>query len=88
MKKEYIEFIENYWLNSPQYAIGKCKMMSELMSMYFPELKIVHGIVNGIKNNVLEEHPHWWLIDKENNIIDPTKSQFCDLNNIIYKQEN
>lgn len=39
-----------------------------------PKLKRIRGHYYCPLSN--QKHPHWWLKDKSNNIIDPTKNQF------------
>ena len=46
------------------------------MQKLFPELKRIRGYYRETVSG--RYHPHWWLVDGKNNIIDPTKSQFMD----------
>ena len=67
---KYEEWINKWLENNNPYL--KCEEASKLMKLSFPELTRVRG-------HVLTEHgerPHWWLIDENLNIIDPTASQF------------
>ena len=52
---------------------GKCVEATEAMVRAFPELKRVRGHYYDI---AWGERQHWWLIDEDRNIIDPTKEQF------------
>jgi hypothetical protein len=70
MKLEYQVWINNWIENNNPYL--KCREATDLMKGTFSELRRIRG-------HVLTEHgerSHWWLVDEENNIIDPTKSQF------------
>ena len=70
---KYQRWIQNY--NGRIYR--KCKEVSEEMQKAFPELKIVKGMVTIIEN--LKEYQHQWLIDINNNIVDPTAKQWAGI---------
>jgi len=52
---------------------GKCAEVTEKMQKSFPELERVRGHYYCY---VWGERQHWWLVDRDNNIIDPTMEQF------------
>lgn len=74
MTDKYQQWIAE-WLkyNNPH---NKCREAAEEMISIFPELQKVRGWV--ITPEYGEKYPrqHWWCIDKNNNIIDPTASQW------------
>jgi len=73
MKEEYILRIRNN-VEDPEH---QCKKYVDLMQKEFPELKKVRGwYFSG------RDIPHWWCIDENNNIIDPTIDQFDDKNGV------
>lgn len=82
MKIQYKEWIHQflYRINDPT---GKCRGAVEDMKAHFPELKIEKGYVvhpfiqpDTLIKNDFHGVPHWWLIDEEGSIVDPTESQF------------
>lgn len=50
---------------------GECKERCEAMRVIFPELQMVRGHVL-FRGRPTKPEPHWWLVDSEDNIIDPT----------------
>jgi hypothetical protein len=72
MKPEYLKFIEDN-CPTPGYARGNCRCLSGLMTEWFPELRQVNGLYHC---PVLGKQPHWWCVDKDENVIDPTVHQF------------
>ena len=65
---------------------GKCKEMSEALCKENPDLTLVRGhYYCPIWNS---NEPHWWCIDKEGKIIDPTKLQFPSGGSGIYTPFN
>ncbi len=52
---------------------GKCKEMSEALILNNPHLRLVRG---HYIDHIWPDQPHWWCVDAEGNIIDPTKDQF------------
>lgn len=52
---------------------GKCKEMSEAMVAADPSLRLVRG---HYYCPVWGEQPHWWCVNSEDEIVDPTKDQF------------
>ena len=69
MLAKYQEWIKNQ--NSDVF--GACKARTEEMVAAFPELKRVRGHYYDI---VWGERMHWWCVDPDGNIIDPTARQF------------
>ena len=70
MKLEYQQWVNNWLRNNTPHL--KCKEATEEMKITFPELKRIRG-------HVLTEYgerPHWWLVDENDNVIDPTSTQF------------
>jgi hypothetical protein len=58
--------------NVPE-AYGKCAEVTIAMQATFPELRRVRG---HYYCPVWGEREHWWLIDAEGEIVDPTAKQF------------
>lgn len=52
---------------------GKCKEMSEALIAENPTLRLVRG---HYYDGLWGKQGHWWCVDPEGNIIDPTKDQF------------
>jgi len=52
---------------------GKCKETCEAMAAAFSELKLVRGHYWCWSWGV---RTHWWLVDPQGGIVDPTKMQF------------
>lgn len=77
MKEEYRAWIDRL---TPEEINGKCSERTEEMAAAFPELKRVRGHVFLLF--CPEERPHWWLVDEDGEIIDPTVKQFTDSNYI------
>lgn len=65
----------NDWIkeNVDQDCLGKCKEMAEIMLETFLELRMVRG---HYYCPIWGERGHWWLIDENDDIVDPTRSQF------------
>lgn len=84
MNKKYFDWIKNYSKNNN--IEGKCAEVTNLMMMKFPELKRIRGHIKCVVDNNL--HSHWWLIDKNNNIIDPTEKQFIIITEYLPHDES
>jgi len=69
---EYKEWINKNYPDM-QSALAKCKEASQKMAKVFPELRVTNGFAHFI---TCEPRDHWWCVDKEGNIIDPTAHQF------------
>jgi len=61
-------------LNYKGDIFRKCKEVSEEMKLVFPELRIAKGLVQIIEN--MKWYQHQWLVDEEDNIVDPTARQW------------
>lgn len=51
---------------------GLCREAAEDMAKAFPALKVVRGHVHCLWG----KRGHWWCVDPEGNIVDPTVGQF------------
>ena len=69
----YEEWIVNY--KGDIYR--KCKEVSIEMQQVFPELRIAKGLVTIMENG--KDYQHQWLLDEENNIVDPTRRQWLGI---------
>lgn len=52
---------------------GKCREFSEQLCVENPEFKLIRGYYHC---PFWGKQPHWWCVDNNGTIIDPTKSQF------------
>lgn len=55
---------------------GLCAGATEQMVAAFPELRRVRGHVGHTAGRAYE--PHWWCVDPNGNIVDPTREQFFE----------
>lgn len=69
MKEKYKKWIEKNVTN----PYGACDEIAQKMELAFPELKRVRGHYHC---DVWGERAHWWLVDQDGGIIDPTAKQF------------
>ena len=69
---KYQSWIKN---NTTNYndAYGKCKEVTQKMQNVFPELTLIRGFYHC---PIWKQRCHWWLVDSQNNVIDPTARQF------------
>lgn len=67
--------------NITKNPYGECHKYAKLMVESFPELKMVRG---HYYCSTWGERGHWWCVDQDNNIVDPTASQFPSEGNGIY----
>ena len=70
MKDKYKNWIEA----NVKKVYGQCKDVTKDMAKAFPELKRVRGFYHC--SWLSKKREHWWLVDKDKNIIDPTVRQF------------
>lgn len=54
-------------------TFGKCREVTEQMAAAFPELRRVRGHYYCASWG---EREHWWLVDAEGEVVDPTAAQF------------
>lgn len=70
MKPQYKEWISD---NVNKNCLGQCAEVTEKMQKAFPELARVRGHFMccfwGLRS-------HWWLVDPDGEIVDPTVAQF------------
>jgi len=79
MKDKYKKWIDEHILDT---ADGLCLEWSGLMVQVFPELRLVEGrVVEGTG----DIGGHFWCVDPEDEIIDPTACQFDEI--ISYRFE-
>lgn len=62
---------ENY--STYELSYGECEQATIKMQELFPELKRIRG---HYYDTSWGEREHWWLIDENDEIIDPTAKQF------------
>jgi hypothetical protein len=69
----YTEWIEEYVArHENRFVRGKCKAATMEMVKVFPELRIVAGFAHAGWGR----DQHWWCIDLNDTIVDPTAEQF------------
>jgi len=68
VKEKYRLWIKAYVARHHGRVVGLCGYACNEMKAAFPELTIVKGFYNG---------EHIWLVDEDNEIVDPTVSQFA-----------
>jgi len=66
----YAEWIAQW---TPQQMVASCASRSQEMARVFPELKAVAGYICFLGGGKAE---HWWCVDPQGNVIDPTADQF------------
>ena len=94
MNKKYQDWIVKKNYNSMQNVIGKCDMATKQMIKEFPELQRVAGVVysrdnpDNFNRKQPKEYTHWWCVDPDRNIVDPTKEQFQLIGKLEYREMN
>ena len=73
MKADYQNWIFASGLDQFENSYGQCQRVVAEMKKAFPELKIVSGWYHCC---FWGERQHWWLVDEDGSIVDPTVSQF------------
>lgn len=58
----------------PHRTLGQCKRLSEEMVEAFTDLRLVKGHVHCPEP--WGKRGHWWLVDRDGVIVDPTRGQF------------
>jgi len=80
--------------NFPKTSDGqwlKCVEFCQVMLKEFPELRLKKGCVSSYDNidnphpKYPKQYPHNWLLDKDENIIDPTIKQFERIGELVYE---
>lgn len=75
--KKYIEkLIAEKYSGSPWNMLGQCQVESLAMQKVFPELAVVRGFVSVMVPGSPGRRGHWWCVDPDGNIVDPTRGQF------------
>lgn len=64
---------------------GNCREITKQMVLIFPKLKRVRGFYYDLL--LQKKFEHWWLIDKNNEIVDPTRKQFLGYGEYILWNE-
>lgn len=84
----YREWINLYELEYDLNVTDMCQEATLEMWLQFPELERVRGEVIG--DHCLRgagAHRHWWCLDRNGNIIDPTASQFSYIDEYVQMKE-
>lgn len=77
MIKKYLTWI----FDNVEHPLGRCAEYTERMKQEFPELTRVRGHYDC---TAWGRRPHWWLVDPEGEIVDPTAQQFPSLGTGTY----
>lgn len=81
MEYKYQEWISSHY-STFDSAYGQCGKATENMLAQFPELTRVRG---HYYCSLWGEREHWWLLDPQGNIIDPTAIQFPSHGHGVYQ---
>lgn len=73
MNEKYAQWIADEGLLSYENTYGRCVQVTLKMQECFPELERVRGHYLDL---VWGSWPHWWLVDPDGKIVDPTSVQF------------
>ena len=73
---------DSWIINYDGDIFRKCKEVSNEMQLVFPELRIANGLVQIIEN--MKWYQHQWLVDSDDNIVDPTSGQWLGI--VEYKE--
>lgn len=70
----YEAWISEHWATPEKNnGYGKCKEACEEMVLEFPHLRMQHGFYH---DSLWGLRPHWWLVDTDDSVVDPTRFQF------------
>lgn len=70
MKPEYRQWIAE---NVVGTGIGFCHSYSALIQNEFQHLRIARGVYGCLMGG---SYPHWWTVDVDETVVDPTAAQF------------
>lgn len=76
MNARHAEWVEGYLarFQHPSHCLGRCREAAEEIAAAFPgELEVVRGHVHDAEWG---KRGHWWCVDREGGIVDPTAAQF------------
>lgn len=85
MNQKYEKWINAFQKENPKTR-GLCTTATLSMVKKFPELTRVRGHVEDAL--CLKPIEHWWCVDSEDNIIDPTATQFSVILSYTKRNEN
>jgi len=76
------------WINkrvpTSKEALGNCHVVCNEMKLIFPELTIIKGwCIDLSLPKSRQSQAHYWLEDENENLIDPTVSQFGNIHKYI-----
>lgn len=72
MKREYSNWIKTN-VNQETHGYGECHEVSHAMAAVFTELTVKKGFYHC---HSWGRRTHWWLVDEDGQIVDPTARQF------------
>lgn len=70
LKPEYRQWIAENVEENPR---GFCNMFSHRLQREFPHLRVARGIYRTLAGY---GEPHWWTVDVDGTVVDPTAAQF------------
>jgi hypothetical protein len=79
IKQQYRNWINNYIQKNNGNVKNHCTFATSEMIKAFPELKREKGYVWVITDFGSKSDEHWWCIDPDGNIVDPTASQYREV---------
>ena len=80
LKAEYQKWIDS---NVEGTGYGACREVTEKMLEAFPHLKRVKGLYHCV---FIGERTHWWLVDTDGSVVDPTRMQFPSKGACTYEE--
>jgi len=91
---KYEQWVFDNGFNDPNVSLRMCVEVCNIMVECFPELSLKRGVVysevnaDNLSDTYFQEYPHTWCVTPEGEIIDPTKSQFHLLGELVYREMN
>lgn len=75
MRPEHAEWIVFFESACAYFVRGKCKQAATKMAREFPELRVAAGFAHWNAGREIRDQ-HWWCVDTDGTIVDPTRAQF------------
>ena len=80
MEAKYLSWVEQ---NVEGDGYGECDHYTRVMQEAFPELRRARGFYYCF---IWGERQHWWLVDPNGSIVDPTAAQFPSRGTCAYRE--
>lgn len=78
--KKYRDWMKENYPTRTQ-SMGQCGKATERMVKEFPELRRTNGFI--VVMGYPEPQMHWWCVDTEGNIVDPTRNQYSESGYVV-----